>query len=93
MPLNTPFTFRLSDNGNGTLTFGLDVEVVTRRRELEQIQRREIACSVIEEKILAAGVSGILSIRAFAGVPFVDRGIELHPGIAADMRALGDFAE
>jgi hypothetical protein len=24
VPLNTPFTFRLSDNGNGTLTFGLD---------------------------------------------------------------------
>ncbi len=26
VPLNTPFTFRLSDNGNGTLTFGLDAE-------------------------------------------------------------------
>ena len=24
VPLNAPFTFRLSDNGNGTLTFGLD---------------------------------------------------------------------
>lgn len=24
VPLNTPFTFRLSDDGNGTLTFGLD---------------------------------------------------------------------
>src|SRR5439155_5921496 len=29
----------------------------------------------------------------FAGVPFVDRGIELHSGIAADMRAVGDFAQ
>jgi hypothetical protein len=25
VPMNTPFTFRLSDDGNGSLTFGLDV--------------------------------------------------------------------
>jgi hypothetical protein len=30
VPLNTPFTFRLSDNGNGTLTFGLDANGQTK---------------------------------------------------------------
>ena len=31
VPLNTPFTFRLSDNGNGTLTFGLDANGQTKQ--------------------------------------------------------------
>jgi len=35
--------------------------------------------------------SWILPIRAFAGVPFVDRGIELHSRIAAEHASLGDF--
>ena len=30
VPLNTPFTFRLSDNGNGTLTFALDANGQTK---------------------------------------------------------------
>ncbi len=30
VPLNTPFTFRLSDNGDGTLTFGLDANGQTK---------------------------------------------------------------
>ena len=30
VPLDTPFTFRLSDDGNGTLTFGLDADGATK---------------------------------------------------------------
>ena len=71
----------------------LDIEVAVRRLELHQVQRGEIARGVVEEEIFRAGVRGILPIRAFAGVPFVDRGIELHSRIAADMRAFGDFAQ
>src|SRR5215216_489949 len=71
----------------------LDVKIALRGLEFQQIERSEIARGVVEEEIFRAGVRGILSIGAFAGVPFVYRGIELHSGITADMRALGDFTQ
>ena len=63
------------------------------RLELHQVQRSQIAGGVIEEEIFRARVRGILPAGAFAGVPFVDRGIELHAGIAANMCSFGDLAQ
>ena len=37
-----------------------------------------------------ARVARVDAIRVRAGVPLVDRGVELHARIAADVRALGD---
>ena len=61
--------------------------------EFHQVQRGEVAGGVIEKEIFRAGIGGILPRRSFAGMPFVNRGVELHPGIAADMGAFGDFAQ
>ena len=83
---------RSNENAHGRFE-SLDIEIALRSLELHQIQRRKIARRVIEEEIFRAGISGILPIRAFAGVPFVNRGIELHSRIAADMRSFGDFAQ
>ena len=71
----------------------LDIEVAIRRLEFHQIQRSEIARGVVEEEIFRAWIGGILPARAFAGVPFVDRGVELHSRIAADVGAFGDLAQ
>ena len=70
-----------------------DIKVAVRSLELHQVERCEVAGGVIEEEIFRAGVGGILPVRAFAGVPFVDRGIELHPRVAADMCSFGDLAQ
>ena len=71
----------------------LDIEHAVCCFEFQQIERREIACGVVEEEVLAARIRRILPAGAFAGVPFVNGGIELHPGIAADVCALGDFSQ
>ena len=71
----------------------LNIKIAIRAFELHQIKRSEIARRVVEKEIFRARVGGILSIRAFAGVPFVDGGIELHSRIAADVRSFGDFAQ
>src|SRR5437660_12604249 len=54
---------------------------------------RKSAVGGIERLIFAAWVGRILPAGAVAGVPFMDRGVELHPGIAADVCALGNFSE
>ena len=61
--------------------------------EFHQVQRRQIARSVIQEEILRARVGRVLPSGAFAGVPTVDRGIELHSGIATDMRAFRNLPQ
>src|SRR6266436_2647060 len=47
----------------------LNVELAVRGLELQQIERCQIAGSVIEKKILATRVGGILPAGPFAGVP------------------------
>src|SRR5207247_9368677 len=42
---------------------------------------------------LTTWVGRILPACAFTGVPFVDRRIELHSGIATDPSALSDFSQ
>ena len=71
----------------------LDVKVAGRGLELHQVQRSEITGGVVEEEILAARIRRILPVGAFACVPLVNGRIELHPGIAADPGALGNFAQ
>ena len=71
----------------------LHVECAVGLLELHEVQRGEIARRVVEEEILAARVRAVLPRGALAGVPLVNRGVELHARIAADVRALGDFAE
>ena len=71
----------------------LDIKVALRGFELHQIQRSQIARSIIEEQIFRARVRGILTACAFAGVPFVDRRIELHPRIATDVCSFGNLAQ
>src|SRR5438045_5557112 len=70
-----------------------DIEHPVRFLELHQIKRSQIAGGVIEEKVLTAWISRILPACSFAGMPFVYGGIELHPGIAADVSSFRDFAE
>ena len=71
----------------------LDIEHAVFAFELHQVQRGQIAGRVIEEEIFGAGVRGILPLGSLAGVPLVDRGIELHPRIAADVGPFRDLAE
>src|SRR5260370_12551968 len=71
----------------------LEVERAISRFEFHQIERGEIAGCVVEEKIFTARVGRILPASPLAGVPFVNGGVELHPGIAADVGALSDFAQ
>ena len=71
----------------------LDVEGAICGFEFHQIERSEIARCVVEEKIFAARVGRILPASPLAGVPFVNGGVELHPRIAADVGALGNFAQ
>ena len=70
-----------------------DIKHAIRFFELHQIKRSQIAGGVIEEKVLTAWISRILPACSFAGMPFVYGGIELHPGIAADVSSFRDFAE
>src|SRR5207245_9404256 len=83
---------RGNENAHGGFE-SFHVELAVRGLELEEIQGRKIAGGVIEKQIFAAWVGRILPAGAFAGVPFMDRGVELHPGIAADVCALGNFSE
>ena len=71
----------------------LDIKIAVGGLELHQIKRREIAGRVVEEEVLTTWVGRILPACAFTGVPFVDRRIELHSGIATDPSALGDFSQ
>ena len=71
----------------------LDVERAFRVLELHQVQRGEIAGGVIEKEIFRTRIGRILPARSFAGMPFVNGGIELHPGVTADMRAFRDFPQ
>ena len=70
-----------------------DIEAAPCASERHQVQGGEIARRVIEKEVFRAGVCRVLPAGAFAGVPFVDGGVELHPGITADVGAFRDFAQ
>ena len=71
----------------------LDVKDAILAFELHQVQGGEIARRVIEKEVFRAGVCRVLPAGAFAGVPFVDGRIELHPGVTADVGAFRYFAQ
>ena len=83
---------RGDENAHGGLeTF--DVELAVVAFELHQVQRREIAGGVVDENVFAARIGGVNRLGAFAGVPFLDRAVVLHAGVAANPRAFGDFVQ
>ena len=68
------------------------VELARFRHELHEVDRREIAGRVVEVHVLAAGVRRVDPTAVRAGVPGVDRRVELHARIAAEVRGSGDHA-
>ena len=75
----------------GLETFDIERAVVA--LELHQVQRGQIAGGVVEEHVFAARVGGMNRLGAFAGVPFLNRAVVLHTGIAANPRPFGHFVE
>ena len=67
-----------------------DVELAVLPDELHQVDRRQVARRVVEEHVLGARIARVDAIGVRAGVPLVDRRVELHARVAADVRALGD---
>src|SRR5437588_9600835 len=70
-----------------------DVKCAVDRFELQKIERRQIAGGIIQEQIFTAWIGGILSAGRFTGVPLMDRGIELHPRIPANVGAFANFPQ
>src|SRR5439155_14025137 len=70
----------------------LNIKIAVGGLELHQVEIREIAGGVVQEEVLRAWIRGILPVCTLACVPLVDRGIELHSRITADVCALGDLA-
>ena len=58
--------------------------------EGHEVQGREVARRVVEEHVLRAGVGGADLPVLGTGVPVVDRGVELQPGVRAKPRGGGD---
>ena len=71
----------------------LDVEGVVFALELHEVERGKVAGRVVEEEVFGARVGRVLLGGAFAGVPLLDGRLELHAGVATDVRAFGDFAQ
>ncbi len=66
------------------------VEIAIELHELHQVDRRQIARRVVQEHVLGTGITGENPVGVRARVPLVDRGVELHAGVAADVGAFGD---
>ena len=81
---------RDQDAARGAERVGVELAIVLHERH--QVQRREVAGRVVEEHVFRARVAGVDPRRVRAGVPLVDRGVELHAGVAAHPRAFGDRA-
>ena len=69
------------------------VELAAIVDELHQVERREIARRVVQMHVLAARIRRVDAAAGGAGVPGVDGGVELHAGVAACVRGLGDHVE
>ena len=71
---------------------GFDVEISVVVEELHQVERREVAGAVIDPAVLRTRVGGFLAPGGRAGVPTVDRVVELDARIAAGPGGFGDLA-
>ncbi|CCC97391.1 protein of unknown function [Azospirillum baldaniorum] len=69
----------------------LDVEGPVLQTERHQVQRGEVAGRVVEEHVLRARVRGVDAPRGRAGVPVVDRGVELHARIGTGPGGVADL--
>ena len=67
----------------------LHVERAVGLAELHQVDAREVAGGVVEEHVFGARIAGVDAAGVGAGVPAVDRGVVLHPRVAALPGALG----
>ena len=71
---------------------GVDVDALGPRiAELQQVQRREIAGRVVEEHIFRARIGGADGAARRAGVPVVDRRVELDAGIGRGPGGVADL--
>ena len=68
----------------------LDVEHARLIEEREQVEACEVAGGVVEVHVFAARIARIDRAGVRCGVPSVDRGVVLHPRIAALPGSLGD---
>ena len=73
------------------MPIGRDIERARRRDELQQVEAGQVAGRVVEEHVLRARIRRVDARRVLAGVPAVDGGVELHAGIAAEPRGLGNL--
>ena len=69
----------------------VDFEHAVLALETHQVQRGQVAGSVVDENVLGAGVGRVDRFGATAGVPFLDRAVELNARIATHPRPFGDF--
>src|SRR5262245_22277387 len=69
----------------------LDIEAAISLAEGHQVERGEIAGRVVEEHVFRAGIRGPDLARRGAGVPVVDRRVELDAGIGAGPGGVADI--
>ena len=59
--------------------------------EFEQVEAGQVAGRIVQEHVLGARIRGIDAAGVLGGVPLVDRGVVLHPRIAAFPGGFGDL--
>src|SRR5260370_42027786 len=67
------------------------VEAAVAAAERPQVQRGEVARGVVEEHVLRARVGRVDAATLRAGMPLVDGGVVLQPGIGARPSGVGDL--
>ena len=72
---------------------GLDVERRVVAQVLHQVEAGQVARRVVEVHVFRARVGAVDATGVGGGVPVVDGGVELHAGIGALPRRLGELTE
>ena len=72
---------------------GVDIQLPRGSTEFHQIHAGQVAGGVVQEHVFAARIGGVDRPGAGAGVPVVDGGVELDPGIAANPGRVRHLAE
>ena len=69
----------------------IDVELpLVHVMELQQVEACQVAGGVVEEHVFAARIRAVDASTVGAGVPIVDRGVELYSGVSACPGSIGD---
>ena len=69
----------------------VDINSAVCALESHQVQRREVAGCIVEEHVLRAWIGRVDTAAHTAGVPLVDRGVELQTGIRAGPGCVTDL--